>query len=65
MISNLPKDYIEVFGAVKGESKLAVLIDFGDVAKWVPKSLMEDWPDVGDSGDVILKEWFAVKEEIV
>jgi len=65
MISNLPRNMVELFGTVLGQSQMAVKIDFGDSIIWCPKSLMEDWPDVGESGDVLIKEWFAEKEELI
>jgi len=26
---------------------------------------MEDWPNVGDSGEVLMQEWFAIKKGII
>jgi hypothetical protein len=38
---------------------LAVQIDIGAALKWIPKSQMEDWPDIGFNGSVFIKEWIG------
>lgn len=47
------------------ESDLAVLFDIEGEEVWVPKSLMEDWPDEDDEGEIEIPEWFAIKEGLV
>jgi len=64
MISN-DKSLIELAGTSLGETDKAVRIDFGDKTLWVPKSQMEDWPDVGETGEVLIKEWIAIQEELI
>ncbi len=44
----------------------AVLFDVGkDDDQWIPRSVMEDWPDEGESGVVMVQRWFAEKEGLV
>lgn len=64
MISN-DKSLIELSGTVLGETDLAVRIDFGDKTVWLPKSQMEDWPNVGETGEVLVKEWIAKEKELI
>jgi hypothetical protein len=59
------KSLIELFGKTISESKMAVQIDFGDRVLWVPISQMEDWPEVGFNGSVLIKEWIAKKEGLI
>ena len=63
-ISN-DKSLIELYGIVHSESELAVYIDFGDSKEWIPKSQMEDWPNVGDDGIVLIKEWIAEEKGLI
>jgi len=64
-ISNEP-DLIDLEGKHLHSTDLAVLFDFGlDDLKWVPKSVMEDWPDEGEFGDVLIKEWWAEREGLI
>lgn len=55
-ISN-DKSLIEVFGTVKSETEKALRVDFGTETVWIPKSQVEDYPDVGESGEILMKEW--------
>jgi len=64
MISN-DKSLVNLYGTSLSESTLAVRIDFGDKIVWTPKSLMEDWPDIKTSGEILVKEWFAKKEGLI
>lgn len=59
------KEWIELAGTTLAESAAAVQIDFGDKIKWISKSQMEDWPDKGTSGTVLVKEWIAFKEGLI
>jgi hypothetical protein len=63
-ISN-DKSLIEVFGTVKGESQMAIRVDFGTETIWLPKSQIEDWPDVGESGEILMKEWLANEKGLI
>ena len=66
MTLQLPEGWIEIQGTAKIETDDAVLIDFGGKkAEWIPKSQMEDWPDVGANGDVILTEWIAEEKGVI
>lgn len=59
--------YIEVFGSTVHETDEAIMCDFGmagDVV-WLPKSQLEDWPDVGDSGEVLMPEWLAEEKGLM
>jgi len=58
------KDYIEIDVLTKYETDAAVLFDTGDGEKiWIPKSVMEeDYPDIGESGTIMVEEWFAIQE---
>ena len=47
------------------QSANAVLLDIEGEEIWVPKSLMEEWPDVDDEGEIELPEWFAIQEGLV
>lgn len=65
-ISNDPS-LVEVSGTTLQESdgsksgtEGAVKFDFGGKKPlWIPKSQLEDWPDIGKSGEVLMKEWIA------
>ena len=52
-----------------GETTKAIHVLFDDgTEKWIPKSLVDDDSEVykkGDEGDLVLPEWFAVKEGLV
>ena len=57
---------VNLFGTVKHQTDDAVMIDFGqDAPTWIPKSCMEDWPDVGDSGDVLVYQWTAIDKGLL
>jgi len=63
-ISN-DKSLIEIFGTVLSESDKAVRVDFGTQTVWLPKSQLEDWPDVGQSGEILMKEWLAQEKGLI
>lgn len=64
-ISNEP-ELIELEGKVLHSTDMAVYIDFGrDMPVWVPKSVMEDWPDEGKFGEVLIEEWFAADRDLI
>lgn len=58
-------EYIEIDVETKHETDMAVLFNDGDNDFWVPKSVLEDWPDVGDTGTALIQEWFAIEKELV
>lgn len=55
-------DYMPIDVETIEETDEAVLFDDGDGQFWVPKSCMEEWPDIGDSGVAMVAEWFCEKE---
>ena len=60
------KTYVEIDVTTKYETDKAVLFDTGnDEDVWVPKSVMEDWPSIGDSSTALIEEWFAIEKELV
>lgn len=64
-ISNDPT-LCEVEGTVLEIRDLSIFVDFGGpTAQWVPKSLCEDWPDIGQFGQILMKEWKAIDMGIV
>lgn len=58
-------EYVEVEVENKIETDLAVLFFNGDREFWIPKSVMERWPDLGESGTALVAEWFAEKEGLI
>ena len=59
------KDYIEIDVMTKYETDAAVLFDTGDDEElWIPKSVMEDWPSIGETGAAMVEEWFAIIKEL-
>jgi len=58
-------NFIEIDVETKYETDMAVLFNDGDNDFWVPKSVLEDWPDVGDIGTAMVQEWFAIEKELI
>lgn len=56
---------VEFFVVTLRQSANAVLLDIEGEEVWVPKSIMEEWPDVDDEGEIELPEWFAIQEGLV
>lgn len=49
-----------------GESSVGAVLFFdGDKKFWVPKSLMEEWPEPGTEGTALIAEWFAEREGLI
>jgi len=61
------KLYVEIDVKCLGDSAtgLAVFFTDGDKKFSIPKSVMEDWPDEGDTGTVIVRQWFAEQEGLI
>jgi len=58
--------YVEVFGTVLSENFVSIKADCGiDKDVWLPKSQLEDWPDVGESGEILMTEWMAIKKGLI
>jgi len=58
-------EFAEIDVETVHETDEAVLFDDGDKKFWIPKSVMEDWPDVGETGTAMVALWFAEKEGLV
>jgi len=56
---------IEVFGTVIRETDLAILAECGDGEVWLPKSQLEDWPDIDCDGEILMTEWIAEQKELI
>lgn len=57
-------------GTVIRQTDLAIHVDFDgtgdpDDYVWLPKSQLEDWPDVGDTGEIMIPQWLAEDKGIV
>ena len=65
------KEPVEIFVTVifeshEGENMMgAILVDVGDLEVWIPKSLLGEWPEVGESGKILVPEWLAIEEGLV
>ncbi len=59
------KDIIDVYGTTKAETDLASLFDDGTLEVWIPKSQCEEWPAVGEEGELLLPEWLAQDKELI
>jgi hypothetical protein len=58
-------EMVEVFGTTKRETDDAVLIEFADGEIWLPKSQLEDWPDIEEEGEVIIPYWLAMDKDLI
>ena len=58
-------EYIEIDVEVITETDQAVLVDDGDNQIWVPKSVMQEWPEVGETGTAAIAEWFCLEEGLI
>jgi len=58
-------EYVEIDVENTGETELSVWFDDGDKKFNVPKSLMKEWPEKGDTGTAMIKLWFAEREGII
>ena len=47
------------------ETELAILVVIDDEEYWLPKSQLDDWPDIGDSGTVTIETWLAEQKELI
>jgi len=60
------KHMVEIYCRTIQETELAVLIDAGlEEPVWLPKSWLEDWPDKGQNGEVLLNEKHAAKKGLI
>lgn len=58
-------EFVNIPGATKAETNLAVLFEFADKEEWLPKSLLEDYPDMDEEGDVMMPEWLAYDRDLI
>ena len=58
-------EYTEIAVQTIRETDKAVQFSNGDERFWIPKSVMEEWPDEGDDGYALVAEWFAEKEGLI
>jgi hypothetical protein len=56
----MEEEFIDLIGTVKVETEMAILVEFAEGEVWLPKSQLEDWPDLGEEGDVVMPEWLAI-----
>jgi len=59
------RDIIEIACFTLYQTEKAVKIDAGDRVVWLPISQLEDWPDVGQDGVVLMPEWLAKDKELI
>ena len=59
------KDIIEIACYTLYQSEKAVKVDAGDREVWLPISQLEDWPDVGEFGVVLMPEWLAKDKGLI
>jgi len=60
-------EVVEIDAKCLGESPsgLAVFFHDGDKKFSIPISVMEDWPDEGETGTVIIHRWFAEQNNFI
>lgn len=58
-------EYAEIDVKTIHKTDDAVCFYDGDKEFWVPISLMEDWPDMGESGTALVEIWFAEDKELI
>lgn len=61
----MPKEYVEIDVETVSETSLAVMFDDGDGEFWVPMSVMDEWPGIGETGIASVERWFAEKEGLI
>ena len=61
----MDKSMVEVSGTVKHETDAAIFVDFGDEEVWLPKSQLEEWPELDETGDVIMPYWLALDKDLI
>ena len=63
-------NYIELDLTILHMTAEAVYVTDGDIAEWVPKSLIEDnwdlgWDDIDKTKTLALEEWIAIEKGFV
>ena len=60
------KSIIEIAGRTLRDTAAAIRFDHGAaIAVWLPKSQLEDWPDVGEDGELLIPEWLASEKGMI
>jgi hypothetical protein len=47
------------------ETNEAILIKIDKENIWLPKSQLDDYPEVGESGIILIKTWLAEEKELI
>ena len=58
-------EYAEIDVKNTGEGPLSVWFDDGDKKFNIPKSVMEDWPNLNETGTALVQIWFAEMRGLV
>lgn len=62
----MPQEMIDiVVDEVLYETDLAILVLCDEEEIWLPKSQLEEWPDIGEEGTVIMTEWIAEEKGLI
>jgi hypothetical protein len=56
---------IEVELTTVNTTKFTVHVADGRRGWWLPKQHLEDWPDAGSSGSVIMPYWLGKEKDII
>jgi hypothetical protein len=59
------QDLVELCLCVVFETELSIKVSDGKRSCYLAKSLLEDWPDVGHTGDVLIPEWLALQKGLI
>ena len=66
----MPDEFVYLTGTYevdKETEKALCVVDEDGGLSWVPKSVIGEYSDIhgkGDSGDLMVARWFAIKEEL-
>jgi hypothetical protein len=55
---------IEIEAEVIAETDMAILINDGMGEIWLPKSQLDDWPEVYSTGEIVMPEWLAKEKDL-
>jgi hypothetical protein len=59
------QNLVTMTGTVLVDRELSIRVDIDGFRVWLPKSVIEDWPDEGDTGEIIMPEWLAIEKGLV
>ena len=59
------KETVEIYGTIKAETDMAILVDDGAFEVWLPKSQVEYYGEVGEECIVEVPEWLAYDKELI